>query len=292
MRPVFEQSSLVLSTSQEIGDTQDGLVYVGLHTPLGPRLAMNTSASTRDGENIGGVDLVKSESTEVGSYGWRVRDREGSVAERMASASYRGSAGRVEGRLLQFGDQIAASAQVEGGIAAVDGNIYVSNRINDAFAVVDVGVPDTQVFYENRPAGRTDANGKLLVTGLDPYQANAISIDPSGLPIDAEVPKTKDLVVPGARRGTTAKFNVTTNAQSAILVLTAPGGAVLPVGARITRDGSGETFVVGYDGEAFVRGLSPDNTISVELPGGGTCAAAFFFAPSPGEQVRIPLTCS
>ena len=49
----------------------------------------------------------------------------------------------------------------------------------------------------------------------------------------------------------------------------------------------GEEFVVGYDGQAYIKGLSSMNEAEIDLPD-ARCRAMFAFVPKPGEQVRIP----
>jgi outer membrane usher protein len=51
----------------------------------------------------------------------------------------------------------------------------------------------------------------------------------------------------------------------------------------------GETaFAIGYDGEAYLTGLSPSNTVQIRKPDGLSCNASFDFAPDANGQVRIP----
>jgi outer membrane usher protein FimD/PapC len=47
-------------------------------------------------------------------------------------------------------------------------------------------MPGVHVALENRPIGRTGDSGRLFVTGLNSYVANAISVDPLDLPIDSQ----------------------------------------------------------------------------------------------------------
>lgn len=290
-RTVFSDCSLIVSAAFDVANSETGLIYVGLSRPLAPGLSSNVSASANGNDTVAGVDLVKSERMEPGSYGWRLREREGSAPERMAAASYRGEVGRVEGRVQQFGDAVSLSGQVEGAIAVADGSFFLAPTISNAFAVADTGVADTEVFLENRPVGRTNSKGQLLVTNLNAYQGNAISIDPRSLPLDADIPQTKTVVVPGARQGPTVRFGITASAPSALIVMTDGEGKVLPAGSKVTLAGQDEPFVMGYDGEVYLRGLQQANTALVSLAGGGTCSAAFAFERVSGEQVVIPAVC-
>jgi outer membrane usher protein len=291
-RTVFEDCSLIVSAAFDFANNETGLIYLGLSKPLGPGMSSNVSASENRNDTVVGADLVKSERMEPGSYGWRLRDREGSQSERMVAASYRGETGRIEGRVQQFGDALSFGGQFDGAVAVADGSVFLAPTITSAFAVADTGAPDTQVYLENRPVGRTNSQGRLLVTNLNPYQRNSISIDPRSVPLDADVPKTKSTVVPAARRGPTVRFGITERAPSALIVITDRDGQVLPAGSSVSlAGGEEERFVMGYDGQVYLRGLGDTNTVMVRLASGYTCTAAFTFERTAGEQVIIPAVC-
>jgi len=56
--------------------------------------------------------------------------------------------------------------------------------------------------------------------------------------------------------------------------------------SAVGRIAGGEEFVVGYDGQAYIKGLSPANEAEIEFTG-GKCRASFPFAPIAGQQVQI-----
>ena len=85
-------------------------------------------------------------------------------------------------------------------------------------------------------------------------------------------------------------FAVRTNIRPAILVLRKPDGTPVAVGSRGQLEG-GDSFVVGYDGQAYVKGLGPNNTVLVTLPE-GQCSASFAYKENANEQVMIsPVIC-
>ena len=168
-------------------------------------------------------------------------------------------------------------------------DVFLANRIDNAFAVVETGAPGVQVFYENRPVAVTDGNGRAFLPSLRSYQRNKISIDPSNLPVDAEVETTKQVVAPADRAGVRINFGVHTDAHTAIVVLTDAQGKVLAAGVRGTVNDN--AFVVGYDGRAYMKGLTDSNVATVTLPD-RECVASFAYEPRPNEQVVIgPVIC-
>ena len=279
------EASIFATAFADFGDKKNLGVLAGLSMPLGGSVTASTSVSqSKDGTSVN-FEASKPLEQKPGSYGWRVRDSEGAGAQRTAATSYRSSYGRVEVGVGQDRKGGIATAEVDGAIATMGGGVFFANRIDDAFAVVETGAPGVEVFHENRSVGVTNSSGKALVPGLRSYQKNKIAIDTSTLPVDSDVANTQSTVVPADRTGVRVNFAVKTNNPSAIVLLTEPNGTPLAAGAHGQVDG-GESFVVGYDGKAYVKGLGAENNITVTLAD-RECRASFPFTARPNEQVVI-----
>jgi len=257
-RSLFGNASLYLTAFSDMSDRKSSGVFVGLSMPLGgspsvgaPAFASTSISRTPSGTNVT-VDAAKPIQPEPGSYGWHVVDSEGSTPYRSAAGSYRSSVGQFDGYVQQAGGSTGASAQVQGTVAAMGGGAFLSNRIDDAFAVVDAGAPDVDVLYENRSAGKTDAQGLLLIPSLRSYQKNQIAIDSRDLPVDAEAPMTRDVVAPADRSGVVVAFGVKTDVKAAVVILSDKNGKFIEPGSRGQLEGANEPFVVGYDGRLDV----------------------------------------
>jgi len=266
-------------------------VLVGVTIALGNSIAMSSTVSQTPSGTVGGVQATRSLGPEPGSYGWEVQDSEGAAPYREASGAYRSSVVTVRASANQSQGGRGATFDAAGAVAALaGGGIFLSDRIDDSFAVVDAGAPGVAVSYENQPVGTTDSRGMVLVPTLRSYQKNRISIDPTNLPADAELGATERTVTPGDRAGALVAFKVDTDTNAALLIFTRPDGSFVPAGSA-GRIAGGDAFVVGYDGQAFLKDLAPANRVTIDL-GAGTCAAAFDFTPRRGEQVRIgPVAC-
>jgi outer membrane usher protein len=296
-RSLFGNASFYLTAFSDISDRKGSGVFAGLSMPLGDSSSAGGSvftstsvSSTPGGTNVT-FDAAKPMRPEPGSYGWRVVDSEGSVPYRSAAGTYRSSVGQFDGYVQQVGASTGTTAQVQGAVAVMGGGVFLSNRIDDAFAVVDAGAPGVNVLYENRPAGKTDAQGLLLIPGLRSYQKNQIAIDSRDLPVDAEVPMTRDVVAPADRSGVVVGFGVKTDIKAAVVILSGKNDKFIEPGSRGQLEGTNETFVVGYDGRAYVKGLGATNSIVVS-DGRGECRASFPFTPQKNSQVVIgPLVC-
>jgi outer membrane usher protein len=169
--------------------------------------------------------------------------------------------------------------------------MFLSNRIDDAFAVVDAGLPGIEVLYENRPVGKTNSDGKILIPGLRSYQKNQVAIDPRDLPINAEAPTTQNVVAPADRGGVVVSFGARNDNDAAMVILTDKDKKPMAVGSRVRLENSEEMFVVGYDGQAYLKGLGATNTVLVATEA-GECRAAFPFTPDKDNQVVVgPVVC-
>ena len=268
------------------GDKNIGL-YAGASISLGNGISASAGYDHRDYGSRFIADVMKSEKPEVGSVGWRARVMEGDDPIRSVSASYRAPIARFETTVTQYGGDVRATASAEGALVLAGGGLFATHRIYDSFAVVNVGAPDVEVTYQNRFVGVTDRWGRILVPNLHSYHPNAIAIDPSNLPVDAQIPSTKEIVVPAAGAGVVVNFGIEEASRTAIVVFVDATGVPLKAGAAGRLEGADAEFVVGYDGEAFLEQLAPNNIAIVELPDGNTCRADFSYRADPGSQVRI-----
>jgi outer membrane usher protein len=263
---------------------------MGFNVPLDAEVTMSSGLSSENGGTAFNVDVMKPLGLAPGDSGWRIRNVQGPSPRREASFSYRSQLGLAQIGVSQQNSAFSGSLALRGSVAAMGGGIFMSEWIDDSFAVVDTGVPGVDVLYDNRPVGTTNARGKVLVPRLKSYEANRISIDPTGLPIDAETPITEEVVAPADRAGVTVAFKVNSNADAALVSFVRGDDSLVPAGAA-GRLSSGATFTVGYDGQAFIRGLAAENAVTIEFLD-GTCRANFSFAPKPGTQVQIgPISC-
>jgi outer membrane usher protein len=291
-RQVFTKASFYATAFADLEKKGSFGVFAGLSMPLGGDYSAATGVdATHEGVRIT-ASAAKAERRENGNFSWRAQTSEGESSQRSASATYRSPWARFEAGAQQSGGDFRANAQMDGSVVVAGGGVFAANRINDAFAVVDVGAAGVDVLYQNRLFGKTGRSGKLLVTGLNSYEKNAIEIDPKSLPVDAVIPATKEIVMPAGQSGVKVDFGINTDNRAALVNLIDASGQPLEVGLQGQLDGSDQTFVVGYDGQTYIEGLRANNAISVTLNDGQECKAGFAYKPKKGEQGLIDaVTC-
>ncbi len=282
---VFANGFYDFSGSSNLG------VYAGLSFSLGDWGHASTGVTSSSSGVRATVDYSRTAAHSPGSFGWRLRTSEGSLSSRHASVTYQGSKARVRTMATYQNGAVSAQGTIDGAIIAAGGGLFLANRVRDAFAIVNAGAPDVEVMYENRPVGKTGSDGRIIVPRLRSYQENRIAINPVNLPVNADIPKTRAIVVPADRSGVAVNFNVRTDNASAIIILKSADGKVIPAGSQGKLQATGTPFVIGYDGQAYLNGLSASNEVMVETPS-GKCSARFAFEPQPNEQVVIEdVTC-
>jgi len=256
---------------------------------IGLSMALGASAHASAGlqrDRYGRTELAASLSRtadrQAGSYGYRVNFTQ---HNRSLGATYQTGFGRGE-LALQGGDSgVRASATFDGALVLAGGGLFASNRIQDGFAVVNLGVAGVPVSLNNRQVAYTGPNGLALVPGLRSYRLNRVSIDPLALPLDANLAASAMNVVPKRWSGVTLDFGGQSEV-GALVVLRDVGGVFLEAGAEVRLVGTKTTFIVGYDGEVWITGLGTGNQITAQTAG-GNCTAAFNYDQVTDEQVYI-----
>jgi outer membrane usher protein len=230
-----------------------------------------------------GAQIAKPASPEPGGYGWRIGAERGANEREYASGSYRGQGGRIEAGVQRSDSGIAASASLDGAVVLADWDLFITNRIEDAFAIVDAGVAGVEVRRQNRAVGKTGRRGNILVPNLASYRSSRIDIDQDSLPLGAAIPTTSETVIPRELSGVVVNFGVEEDAAAALVTFRDEAGTYLPVGLEAQLIGGG-AFVIGYDGQAYMAGLTSANQVVVDLGDGRSCRAQFTYRPHPDGQ--------
>jgi len=280
------------SLNQNLDDRDDRSVYLGISYAFDNGLQASASVQRHRDLVDAVVDVVRPVPGD-GGHGWRLQARDGDggnggLAEvGMITGSGRYGAGAASYRGDSYG-----YASASGSVVLMGGHAFLARDIHDGFAVVSSdGIAGVPVKLENRVVGQTDDDGMLLVTRLNAWQRNKLSIDPMDLPANVRVDTVDQVAAPRDRSGTLVRFGITP-VRAAVVVLHDGEGRQLPLGSTIVANDQapGEIFV-GYDGEAYLDALESHNRLRVQTPD-GTCTVAFDY-PAAGDAIpRIgPLAC-
>jgi outer membrane usher protein len=190
------------------------------------------------------------------------------------------------------GSSDAVRLGMRGAVGRLKGLGFVSRRIdNGAFAVVRVGdVAGAEVSLSNQVVAKTNRKGLALVTGLLPYQSNALSLDSDNLPLEAEIGGVHATTVPYARSGSYIEFPVI-RSRNALVVLTQADGSPVPAGARVSLGPGLAAFTVAQRGEVYLTEIADENQLDVHWIDGACTATLRSGALSTGPIASTSLVC-
>lgn len=226
-------------------------------------------------------------------WGWRVAAEGGGGSRappRLEGEIRRTSGyGEVGMGLSRQNSRVFAQAYGSGALVLIDGRVRPAAQIGESFALIDTGEPNVALTVENRPIGRTGADGRLLAVQLPSRSASRIAIDTDTVSLDREILVQTKLVRPPRGSGVIAALPVR-QVHSATLQFVDGRGLAIPVGARVRLNGR-DAGRVGLDGEAFLSGLLPKNVLDINDES-GECRLEAHYAPIPDAIPRIgPLVC-
>jgi outer membrane usher protein len=290
--PLGRSLSMSFGLARDLAGRQGRSVSLTLSWDLDGTRGINLGVQ-RDGDRtFASVDARSFEPSD-GGWGWRMAASSGGQNAGRAEISYAGAHGRLSGGVGALGTQNEGFVNASGSVLFMDGHLFGSRRLDNSFAIVSTdGVGGVPVMLENRLVGKTDADGRLLVSPLNAYQNNLLGIDPMKLPSSVRVDRTQAHAVPPDRGGASVRFALA-NPRAALLVLVDESASPLPVGTVVRRDGSPDALVVGYDGELYIEGLqSMGNGLTAHTPS-GSCRVTFTLSQSASGIPRLgPLACT
>ena len=143
--------------------------------------------------------------------------------------------------------------------------------LQQSFAVVQVAdYEGLTVYLDNQPVGTTDAEGRVLIDALRPYERNEISVDPRQVPMDGSLSQRAIGVTPAYRSGALVRFPVE-RAMAATMRLVQSDGSPVPAGAQATF--GARSFPLWLDGLLWIEGLAGSASLRVTWAD-GACRAA------------------
>lgn len=233
-----------------------------------------------------------------GGLGWqllaRSEDDHGSSGQAQLNGRHR--YGQWEAGLNHRTGQTYGWMSASGALVMLGGGVFATRHLHDAFAVVSTGgIANVPVLLENRLYGKTDRNGRLLLSDLRGWDNNHVSIDPMRLPANLRLTTPQQVAVPRAGSGMLLSFDMQTT-RAALLVLHDEQGQALPVATPVQLLGQKQTspLFVGHDGLLYLEHFATDSQwLQVVLPDGQVCRVQAHWPQAPESQVpRIgPLIC-
>jgi len=291
---VGSRSSLTTSLTKVRGASRNSGMTIGatLVIPLDKQMTASSNLTHRPGQTDGYVSVAQGLASETG-LGWRALS-----GGRQGSAYAEGGLYHQGNNMLLTGDAAVSELQqtlrlgAQGALVFMDGRLFASRRVDNSFALVEVpGYAGVGVGFQGSTLTRTDSRGQAMLPRLVPYQPNSIRLDPTELPINAELDTIEQVVVPPMRSGVKVTFPVRSG-RGALLRIVLDDGEPAPAGAELEIVGDKKEFFVARRGEAFVTGLQPRNQLRLKWKG-ASCTFGVELPPGDKDEIaRIgPLAC-
>jgi outer membrane usher protein len=295
------RSNLTVNAYRDLDNVKARGVMATFSLTLPGRIGASASAGSQSGGTTRTLALARAGEVAV-SPGWSVQQGAQNGSHYVqGQAQYVGSMAQYSATLQRDSSSTQASLGMTGSIVAMHGRVLPARQTGSAFALVSTGLPDITVLHENRPVGRTDRHGDLLVPNLVPYAVNRLGIDAEELPLELQVDQTSLEIVPQRLAGVLAQLEVK-RYDGATVKLVDGAGKPVPGGATVAFATGAAPTIVGYDGVVFVAHVQAENVLEITWPDdpatgagprAGQCTARFSYdsrTAAPGATLG-PLVC-
>lgn len=178
------------------------------------------------------------------------------------SGQYRGARAQVGANVTQGNGYTQMGLGASGGLVVHDGGITLAPALGDTMALVHAdGAAGARV--ENGNGAVLNKSGFAVVPYLQPYERNAVTLDPKGTDIGVEMQETAQFVAP--RAGTLVRLEFPTKRANALMIdATTPDGTPLPFGADVVDAKGNSVGVVGQGSRVLVNDLQQSGTVNVQ----------------------------
>jgi outer membrane usher protein len=264
-----EFGSLNLSAIRSTGSTSSTQLFLTWSIPLGANHSVSVMQSNAYSKTQGNTQqsmATAQKNLPVGEgYGYQLQAKDSGDVR--TDFTYQNNRGTYTFDVDRAGKEVASRAGVSGGIAFVDGEAFLSRRVEGSFGLAKVpGFSNVSIYTDNQLVGKTDADGNALIPRLRPYENNKITIEAKDLPMDAQIDATRMDVLPYFRSGVVVYFPIR-RSSGAVFRVMLDDGHPLPAGSTIENQEAKITFPVAYDGEVYFTGLVEHNHMTAKWKG-------------------------
>lgn len=254
---------------------------VFLSVPLGSAIATGSASLDRGKPSYLASYVVPVDPD--GGFGYGITTQT-SLRNMEADAQWIGDHGELDGAMAITDGKAALRLTAAGGVVALDGSVFATRQPYGAVALVDAGAPNVHVLRENRQIAISGSDGKVLLTDLNPYTENQISVDPRDYPMDEVVSTSERVVVPPRGSGVVVDLRPE-GAHSFLAVVRLESGEPPPVGAMVKVETQSVPLIVGRNGEVFMFGLTRPVKAEIAL---GSAHCRVEIIPPVGHAKGVP----
>ncbi len=283
---------LNIGLNQNVDNGRDRNLYLMLSVSLDNNISASSTVQRNNDQMSYALNASKAQPSD-GGWGWNLAlNRQDTQQNGQGELGYLGRYGKVYGGYSTLSGSQSGYLGADGSLVMMGGSLFAAQTISNGFAVVSTdGIPDVPVLLQNNPVGISNSSGMLLVTSLNSYQENEISINPLDLPANMRIDPVNAMAIPADRSGAMVNFTVKP-VKSALIILQDAQGHVIPEGSTaVLTSAHGQRAVLGFDGMVYFDTLDMHNTLRVTTST-GACSAQFDYPEKARDIPQIgPLTC-
>ena len=267
-------------TEARSAETRQGRIGFNLSIPFDQGLNVTTGATRQPDTTTGEWQVTKAARSNE-DWSWRLAQTIPRGNAHM-SASRATPVGQWTGTIDRYtvpaggGSQTSISSSFGGAMAWVDNRVFLSRQVSDAFALVSTqGLENIPIRLENQTIGKTDAQGHLFVSRLNPNQRNQLAADVLDLPYEISATSTTVLAMPQRQSGVRVEFPFR-RVVSVRATLHDRDHRPLPAGSAVTAETLGPSSMivfpqVGHGGEILVENPIAGSVLTVRSTDDRTC---------------------
>lgn len=183
--------------------------------------------------------------------------------------------------LDRYDGQTSVAANFSGAVFLDHRGVAFGRPAYASYAIVDVpGQAGLPVRVNGAPVGKTNKQGRVLVTDVPSLLPTTVSLKDKDLPVGVEIGETEKQSVAPRQGGVRVTFPVLTQNARAFTVT---GASIAPGTLASTPN---EQAMVGYDGALYLEHPEPGMAVEVS----GVCKAVLP-SPLPGVDEPTPVDC-
>ena len=290
-RSLWGNASFYLSFNRQLDDASHA-VQAQLVIPFDLRSTFTTGVERdNDGNQRVRANYSRNAPSD-GGLGWNLGYADGDSEYRQADLTWRTQHAQVQAGAYQNDGITTQWGGVSGSLVAMQGQMFASNRIDDAFVLVSTeGYSGVPVRYEHQLLGRTDSAGYLLVPWVPSYYPGQYEVDLLDLPSNLQLAETQQRIAVHQGSGALLVFPMVMSLSASIQLVDGLGQP-LPRGTQVLHRASGQRTYIGWDGQLYFEGLSGENQLEASLADGSRCSSRFSLDDTAEEMAVVgPLAC-
>ena len=278
--------------NQNVDSGRDRSLYLMLSISFDNNINASSTVQRNNDQMSYSFNASKTQPSD-GGWGWNLAlNKQDAQQNGQGELGYLGRYGKAYGGYSNLSGNQSAYAGANGSLVMMAGSLFAAQTITNGFAVVSTdGIPNVPVMLQNNLVGTSNNSGLLLVTSLNSYQENEISINPLDLPANMRIDPVNAVAIPADRSGAMVNFTVKA-VRSALIILQDSKGNVIPEGSSAELNGvRGQNALLGFDGMVYFDTLEAHNTLRV-ITSKGVCSTQFDYPEKVQNIPQIgPLIC-